>query len=129
MAEHPNVVRHRRGHDAFRNGDMETLAEVIAEDTVWHWPGRSQLGGELRGRDSVFSMFAKIGELTSEMEMVDLDFLASEDRTASSTRATVTRDGETLEYEFCEICRWENGQVVEEWIFVWDLYAYDDFWG
>lgn len=129
MAEHPNVVRHRRGHDAFRSGDMETLAAVIADDTLWHWPGRSVLGGELRGRPAVFSMFAKIGELASELEMVDLDFLASEDRTASFTRVTVTRDGETLEYELCEICRWESGQVAEEWIFVRDLYAYDEFWG
>lgn len=129
MAEHPNVVRHRRGHDAFRSGDMETLAEVIAEDTLWYWPGRSQLGGELRGRDAVFSAFATIGELTSDIAMVDVDFLASDDRTASFTRTTVTRDGESLEYEFCEICRWENGQVAEEWVFVRDLYAYDEFWG
>lgn len=128
MAEHPNVVRHRRGHDAFRNGDMETLAEIIAEDTLWHWPGRSQLGGELRGRDAVFSAFTKIGELTSDMAMVDVDFLASDDHTASFTRASVTRAGESLEYEFCEICRWENEQVAEEWVFVRDLYAYDEFW-
>lgn len=129
MVEHPNVVRHRRGHEAFRNGDMETLAEVIAENTLWHWPGRSQLGGELRGRDAVFSAFARIGELTSEMELIDLDFLASEDRTAAIGRVTATRDGRSLEYEFCEICEWEDGRVAEEWIFVRDLYAYDRFWG
>lgn len=129
MAEHPNVVRHRRGHDAFRNGDMDTLAEIIAEDTLWHWPGSSQIAGDLRGRDAVFAAFAKIDDLTTDMEMEDLEFLAGQDHTASFTRATATRGDHSLEYEFCEICRWLDGQVAEEWIFVRDLYAYDNFWG
>ena len=45
MSEHPNAARLRRGHEAFSSGDMDTLTELIAEDTVWHWPGKSPISG------------------------------------------------------------------------------------
>jgi hypothetical protein len=38
MAEHPNAERIRRAFDAFARGDMATMTELIAEDTVWHIP-------------------------------------------------------------------------------------------
>ncbi len=64
MAEHPNAVLHRRGHEAFARGDMETLTKLIAEDTVWHVSGRSPISGDLLGREAVFGFFAKLNELS-----------------------------------------------------------------
>lgn len=128
MPEHPNVQLHRRGHDAFRNGDVETLADLFAEDTVWHWPGNGPLGGVFRGRDEVLKLLAKLGEMTDTLEFVDEDFLAGETRTVSLSHLKATRDGKTLEYDLCEVVRWEDGKVAEEWVMVEDQYAYDAFW-
>jgi ketosteroid isomerase-like protein len=50
MAEHPNAERIRRAFDAFAQGDMATMTELIAEDTIWHIPGRGPLSGDHRGR-------------------------------------------------------------------------------
>lgn len=129
MPEHRNVSLHRRGHDAFRNGDVETLAELFAEDTVWHWPGKSSLGGDFRGRAAVLELLAKLGEMVDSLEFVDEDFLASETRTVSLSHLKATRDGKTLEYDLCEVVRWQDGKVAEEWVLVDDQYAYDEFWG
>lgn len=128
MSDESNVALHRRGHDAFRAGDMEYLRELFTEDTVWHWPGRSPLGGEFRGRDAVLALFGKMGELADSIEIVDQDFLASEDRTASLSHVRATRGDSTLEYDLCEVVRWRDGQVAEEWVLVDDQYAYDEFW-
>ena len=43
---------------------MAALAEIIAEDTVWHWAGRSQISATYHGREAVFAAFAKLPELT-----------------------------------------------------------------
>jgi len=128
MPEHPNVALHRRGHEAFRNGDVEFLSGLFAEDTVWHWPGRSPVGGEFRGRDAVLALLAKFGEMVDSLEFVDEDFLASDTRTVSLSRIEATRGGKTLAYDLCEVVRWEDGKVAEEWALVDDQYAYDEFW-
>ncbi len=45
MAEHPNAALLRKGHEAFSRGDMTTLTEIIAEDTLWHIAGKGPLPG------------------------------------------------------------------------------------
>jgi ketosteroid isomerase-like protein len=42
MPEPPNVEIVRRGYDAFNNGDTSALAALIAENVIWHVPGRSR---------------------------------------------------------------------------------------
>jgi hypothetical protein len=43
--EHPDAVAFQRTADAFRAGDMDTLAELLDEDVIWHIPGTSALAG------------------------------------------------------------------------------------
>ena len=60
MAEHPNAEPIRRSFDAFARGDMATMQSLVAEDTVWHIPGRGPLAGDHYGRDAVFEMFGRL---------------------------------------------------------------------
>lgn len=43
MAEHANAEPIRRAFDGFARGDMATMRSLVAEDTVWHIPGRDPL--------------------------------------------------------------------------------------
>ena len=131
MSEHPNAALHRKGHEAFSKGDMATLTKLIAEDTVWHAAGKGPLAGERRGRDTVFEMFAQIGKLSGgTFELHDHDFLASDHshgHTVALFRVTAARAGKTLDAKVCEVVHWKNGQIVEDWTFVYDQYAFDEF--
>ena len=129
MGEHPNAALHRSGHDAFLRGDMSFLSGLLADDTVWHWPGKSRISGVLKGKEAVFEAFERVNELTEgNFRFEDLDFLASDERTVALSRVSATRGGETLEYDMCEMVRWRDGQIVEEWVFFEDQYAVDEFW-
>lgn len=129
MTDNPNIALHRRGHEAFSRGDLDTLAEILAEDTLWHVAGRSPISGEYEGRDAVFELFATLGELSGgTIELEDQFFMGDGDRTVALFRITASRDGERLEADFCEVVRWENGRVAEDWGFAFDQYAYDEFW-
>ena len=129
MAENPNVALHRKGHEAFSRGDKDTLAEIIAEETVWHTAGRSLISGEYSGRDGVFAFLEQMAELTSgTLEIEDQYFLGNGDRTVALFRLTATRGDKTLNADFCEVVRWRDGQVIEDWGFAFDQYTYDEFW-
>ncbi len=130
MAEHPNAELLRRGHEAFASGDMAALAEIIAEDTVWTWAGKSQISGVFRGREAVFAAFAKLPELTEGTFRIEEnhDFLGTDEHAVALFRVTGTRGDKTLHANVCEVVHIRNGQIVEEWLSFDDLYAVDDFW-
>lgn len=129
MTDSVNIAAHRRGHEAFSRGDMDTLAELFADDTLWHVAGRSPIAGDYRGPEAVFGFFARLGELTGgTLELEDQFFMEDGDRTVALFRLKGSRGTKHLEADFCEVVRWENGQVAEDWGFAFDQYTYDEFW-
>ncbi len=66
MAEHPNAEPIRRSFEAFAKGDMAGMKAMVAEDTVWHIPGRGPLAGDHQGRDAVFEMFGRLVQASEE---------------------------------------------------------------
>ena len=103
MAEHPNAERIRRAFAAFAQGDMATMTELIAEDTVWHIPGRGPLSGDHWGRDTVFELFSRLvqgseGTFTQELH----DALGSDEHVVALTHASARRGPRT--YDFNDAC-------------------------
>ena len=41
----------------YSGGSIEAVAELMAEDIVWHVPGSSPIAGDYRGRDAVLDYF------------------------------------------------------------------------
>ncbi len=131
MAEHPNAELIRRAHEAFSKGDMDTLTAMIAEDTVWHFPGKSLISGDFQGRQAVFEgFFGKMNELSGgTIKMVEEhDLLGTDEHSVALFRVAATRGDRTFEYKLCEVTHWRNGQIAEDWFFTDDQYAHDDFW-
>ena len=54
--------------------------------------------------------------------------LADDTHAVAFFRGHGTREGKSLDNPTCLRLRLENGQVMEVWEFVWDLFAVDEFW-
>lgn len=129
MSEDQNVKMHKKGQKAFNENDMDTLSEMMAEDTTWHVPGRNPMAGDHEGRSTVLQQFGKMAELADgDLKIEQQEFLASDTKTTAVFRLTATRNGKRLDAQMCEVVEWRDGKVAEEWVFVKDLYAFDDFW-
>jgi hypothetical protein len=130
MSVHPNAIRIRELFAAFRGGDIDTVRSVIPEHAVWHFPGRrGQLAGSHRGRDAIFAFLLNVQGLTDHSFHLDLiDVLANDQHAVALFRGHAERNGKTLDNPTCLRMRIEQGQVVEVWEFVWDLFAVDEFW-
>lgn len=130
MIEHPNVTLARNLFDAFYRNDVVKLFALIAENAVWHFPGRKgQLAGEHRGREAVFAFLTKIPALSNGTFRAVLgDVLANHDGAVALFRGKGQRNGLTLDNPTCLQMKIENGKIVEFREFVWDLYAVDEFW-
>ena len=54
----------RQANAAFGSGDLGALqSQFLAEDVVWHVPGRGPLAGDYQGIAEVIALFGKISRV------------------------------------------------------------------
>lgn len=128
MAEHPNVALLRRGYEAFAGGDAETLAELIAEDAVWHVGGRNLFTDSYRGREAIFTYFRKLRDFTNETFAAELhDVLANDEHGVALVHMTAQRARKELDSDATTTYHLRDGQVIEAWTFHANQYEADEF--
>jgi len=114
---------------AFAERDTEALEDIIADNAVWHVPGRSRLAGEHRGRPAVLAYFAGLTQRTGGTFRAELiDVLASETRAVALARAT-SRRAPDRSYEglHCLVLLIDRDQIAEAWVLPADTYVFDEF--
>lgn len=113
-------------------GDVEQFGEVLlADDIVWHWPGRSSVRGDYRGREEAVSLLRGFHELTEgRLKVEPIDLLEGEDYLMSFTHVTGVREGDHLDVVMADAMRFgDDGRVVEFWTLSNDQVAVDRFIG
>jgi ketosteroid isomerase-like protein len=120
----------RRGYHAFNTADMKTLTELFDENASWHTPGRSILAGDRTGREAVFAQFGRYGQNTGGTLRAELRHVFADDegRVVAMHRGTGTRAGKKLDVDCCVTFQLKNGRVTEGREYVYNLYAWDEFW-
>ena len=120
----------RRFHDAQRRGDAATVMETLADDVVWHVPGKNLLSRAYRGKVEVAGFFARVRELSGGTVRTELiDVLGGETFGIALVRVFAEREGKSLDGQFQAFTyRLKNGKIAEFWFMVEDRYAVDAFW-
>lgn len=126
---HPNEELLRKGYDAFGRGEMGTLQSLLAEDIVWHFPGKGPLAGDYKGIGEVMAWVGRSAELTGgTLRMEVHDILANDEHGVALTRVTAERGGKRLADNSATVFHIRDGKAEEVWIHPGDLYASDEFW-
>lgn len=117
---------------AISQGDVERFGEVLlADDVIWHWPGRSSVSGDYRGRDAVLELLRGFHRLTeNRLNVQPIDILEGENHLMSFTHVTADREGDHLDVTMADAMRFgPDGRVVEYWTLSNDQRAVDAFIG
>jgi ketosteroid isomerase-like protein len=127
---HPNAELVRRFHEAQQAGDAAGLMELLADDIVWHVPGKNLLSRDYRGKAEVAGFWSRARELSGGTVRTELiDVLGSDGYGIALVRVFAEREGKSLGGQFQAFTyRIENGKVAEFWFMVEDRYAVDAFW-
>jgi uncharacterized protein len=113
-------------------GDVERFGEILlADDVIWHWPGRSSVSGDYRGRDAALGLLRGFHELTqNRLNVQPIDLLEGEQHLMSFTHVTADREGDHLDVTMADAMRFgPDGRVVEYWTLSNDQRAVDAFIG
>jgi ketosteroid isomerase-like protein len=121
MAEHPNAVAVRRATDALMQGDMQGMADFLADDVVWHVIGSKE---PIRGKAALLAAMSGADyQITGTIH----DIVANDDHTIVLAENTATRGDRSLTYRTAEIMHIRDGKVVERWAFSDDTEAINKF--
>ena len=127
---HPHEELIRRFHEAQRTPDPSVLMDLLADNVVWHLPGKNLLSRDYDGKAEVADFWARARELSGGTVRTDLlDVLASDDYAIALVRVHAEREGRSLGGQFQAFTyRIEGGKIAEFWFMVEDRYAVDAFW-
>jgi len=127
---HPNEELIRRFQDAQSKGDAAVLMELLADNIVWHVPGKNLLSRDYNGKGEVAGFWSKARELSGATVRAELlDVLASDGHAIALVRVHAEREGRNLGGQFQALTyRIEDGKIAEFWFMVEDRYAVDAFW-
>lgn len=123
-----NEAATREMVDALVRADGPAIAELLADDVVYHFPGRSPLAGTYRGRDEVMGLFrALAARLGAPPRLHSHDVLASEAHAVDLALHSADRGGRRFEWRAVRIYHFIGGRVSEIFLTIEDLYAFDAY--
>ncbi|MGO8870508.1 MAG: nuclear transport factor 2 family protein [Acidimicrobiales bacterium] len=119
----------RRTYQDFEVGDLDLLRVVMAQDVVWHEPGRSSLAGDYKGPEAVLGLLGELKARSGGTFKVEiLDVLSEPERAVVLQRETATRDGKTLDVIVAVDFEIHHEKVTEVTVYQADTYQFDEFW-
>jgi ketosteroid isomerase-like protein len=119
----------RRTYDNFGLGDLDLLGVVMAQDVVWHEPGRSPLAGDYKGPKAVLGLLGQLKARSGGTFKIEiLNVLSEPERAVVLQRETATRNGSFLDVIVALEFEFHQGKVTEVTVYQADTYRFDEFW-
>ncbi len=120
---------HRRQGAMYAGGAVEPVAELSAQDVVWHVPGRSSIAGDHRGVAAVLAYFQRRRQLAGEtMRMQPGQAIADGEAVVQLVDGSARLGGEEVRWRTAGVYRVEAGLVREVWLVPLDLDLFDRVW-
>jgi uncharacterized protein len=125
--EHPNALAYLRTAEAFRRGDLDAIASLIAEGVVWHVPGDHPVAGDWEGRDRVLQLLARVRSLGFTLR--EHDVFGDDDHVCALSYMGARRVGLEVETRVVSIFHFRDGRQTERWFYPDDTVAWNSIFG
>jgi len=122
--EHPNATVYRQTADAFRSGDLAAIAELVAEDVVWHVPGNHRRAGDLVGREAVIAWLRGLDG--TGFWLREHDVFGNDTHVCALSLYGARRPGVDIETQVVSVFHFRNGRQAERWFYPDDRETWDE---
>jgi uncharacterized protein len=115
-----------RALGAIRDGDDESARELIADDFVWHVPGRSPIAGDARGPAEFGQKFRRLVAAGLRPEI--LATFEGDEHAVFLQRNMAEADGHSLDVKVVNVFTVEDERLTRMDTYFGDQAALDEFW-
>jgi ketosteroid isomerase-like protein len=114
----------------YAGGDPAPVRALLAEDVVWHVPGRNAIAGEYRGIDAVMDYFARRRDLAHQsFRLHPGELLVGRgEHVAVLTDGTAVLGGVERRWSTVGLYRIRGGRIAACWLLPLDPEAFDEVW-
>ena len=120
----------RTGYAAFSRGDIPTVLTLLAEDILWHVPGRGPLSRDYRGHAEVLAFFGRFMEMSNGTFRVRVDeVFANQERVVVLCTESAERAGRSWSSPQVHVWTIKEGRAAVFWQYQGDQQTEDEFWG
>jgi uncharacterized protein len=115
----------------YAGGSVDPVAELLAEDIVWHVPGASPIAGDHRGLDEVIAYFERRRRLAAAtMRMEPGELLEASGAVAQFVAGSAVLNGERVSWQTVGVYRVDvnRRQIRETWLVPLDSELFDRIW-
>jgi ketosteroid isomerase-like protein len=121
---------HAAQNAMYAGGDLDGVRALIAEDVVWHVPGRNSIAGVYRGADEVLAYFRRRRELAANsMRLHPGEVMVGDgDHIAVLTDGTATLGGSEHRWGTVGLYRIRDGLIAACWLLPLDPVVFDRVW-
>jgi ketosteroid isomerase-like protein len=120
-------MAYRRAAEAFRAGDLATIALLVDEDVVWHVPGGHPRAGDIRGREALSTFLA--GLVGTGFWLVEHDVFGNDEHVCALSVMGMRRAGLDIETRVVSVFHFRDGRQVERWFFPEDMPTWNRIFG
>jgi uncharacterized protein len=118
-----------RQREMYAGGDLAAVAELLAEDVVWHVPGTSPIAGDYRGRQAVTGYFRRRRELAGGVIRVTKAGEAHhEEALVQLADGRAALGGLEVSWRTAGVYRVADGRIAEAWLVPLDSQRFDRAW-
>ncbi|OHV05874.1 nuclear transport factor 2 family protein [Mycobacterium talmoniae] len=108
-----NVDTARSAYQAFSRGDLAALKEFYAPDAVWYSSDEIEPGGEVRGRDEIIDMMARLPEYWNTVTIEPREYIDGGEYVVAIGTQRFANDKGSEESPFVNVLRFDrDGKVV-----------------
>ena len=131
---HPNVrllEAFYQAQAAFYAGgdDAADLRSLLADDIVWHVPGRSPIAGHYHGHQEVLGYFgARRANAKATFRVLPRAILADDQYAVHLAGGQLERDGQLRTWRTVGVFRIAGDNIAECWLVPFDQYLFDELW-
>jgi uncharacterized protein len=119
----------RRAYQDFESGDLDLLRTVMAQDVVWHEPGRSSLAGDYKGPVAVLGFLRRLKEQSDGTFNIEiLEVVSEPERAVVFQRETARRGANALDVIAAVDFEVHHSRITEVTVYQFDTYQFDEFW-
>lgn len=119
----------RRQAQMYGGGELDAIAELLADEIAWHVPGTSPIAGVHRGVEGVLDYFRLRRELAkSSMRITVHGELESADSVAVLAGGSIEEPGAGASWETVGVYRFAGRRLAEAWLVPLDPRHFDRIW-
>ncbi len=130
MRGEENVKVIRQLVSAYAAADIEAIDRLLADDVVFHVPGRHPLSGTYVGKSQVFGYMGQVAAINDSAEggFEIHSVTGDDDHAVSLVTGTIEHDGVLLVRPTVHVFHVNGTQVTEFWEASLNQHAEDQFW-